>query len=86
MARLPQVLAAAQLELQKDKREIATDTARVSELLGQARRPPCEQCLRPASPCKERCLRDLFRQLERMGAARDDCLPGGDEMQHEAHN
>jgi hypothetical protein len=47
MARLPQLLADAQREVENDKRERAADAARARELLRQARKPPCEQCLRP---------------------------------------
>jgi hypothetical protein len=43
-----------------DKDEIAADTPRARELLRQAAaQRPCTECLRPASPCKERCLRAL---------------------------
>jgi len=59
MARLPQVLADALREVEDDKREIAAATAAARELLHQARRPPCEDCLRPASPCRKRCLRSM---------------------------
>jgi hypothetical protein len=60
MERLPPVLAAAKLELENDKREIAADVAHAHELLSQARKPPCESCLRPAAPCQRRCLRPLL--------------------------
>jgi hypothetical protein len=60
-ARMPELLAAAQREDESDQREIAADTARAAELLRRAEaRRPCEQCLRPASPCQERCLRSLY--------------------------
>jgi hypothetical protein len=48
-----------------NKREIAADVAPAREFLRQARKPPCEQCLRPASPCKERCLRSMLRRRAR---------------------
>jgi hypothetical protein len=70
MARLPQLIADAQRELENEKREIAADVARAHEFLVACWRqqPPlhghvdhlgrgCAQCLRPASPCTERCLR-----------------------------
>jgi hypothetical protein len=60
MARLPQLLADAQLEAAKHRREIAADVAHAHELLSQARKPPCESCLRPAAPCQRRCLRPLL--------------------------
>jgi uncharacterized protein DUF3310 len=60
MLQLPQFLAAAQIEVENDKREIAADTTAALALLHQARQPPCEDCLRPASPCKERCLRSML--------------------------
>jgi hypothetical protein len=41
-------------------REIAADVAHARELLSQARKPPCESCLRPAAPCQRRCLRPLL--------------------------
>jgi hypothetical protein len=71
LAQLPQLLAAAKLELEADKREIAADTAAARELLRQARQPPCEQCLRPESPCKLRCLRSLLRQADKLERPRD---------------
>lgn len=60
MARLPELLAAAQLEDEADKREDEADIARARELLSQVRKPPCESCLRPAAPCQRRCLRPLL--------------------------
>jgi Protein of unknwon function (DUF3310) len=57
--RLPQLLAAVQVEIENDKREIAADTARARELLSRAQQPPCEQCLRPEAPCCVRCLRSM---------------------------
>jgi hypothetical protein len=60
MARLPQLLADALREVENDKREFAAELAAGLKLLSQAREPPCEQCLRPASPCKERCLRSML--------------------------
>jgi hypothetical protein len=59
LAQLPQLLAAAKLELEADKREIAAELAAGRELLRQARRPPCEDCLRPESRCRVRCLRSM---------------------------
>jgi hypothetical protein len=59
-ARLPEVLAAAQVERENERREIAADIVRAQDFLRQARRPPCEECLRPASPCKVRCLRSVL--------------------------
>ena len=62
MARLPQLLADAQREVENDKRERVAAAAVARELLHQARKPPCEQCLRPASsPCTERCLQSMLR-------------------------
>jgi hypothetical protein len=53
-------LPGRQAKLENAKHDIAADTARVVELLRQAEaRRPCEKCLRPASPCKERCLRAM---------------------------
>jgi hypothetical protein len=60
MARLPQALADALREVEDDKREKAADTAKAREFLRQAQQPPCKQCLRPASPCKDRCLRSML--------------------------
>lgn len=60
MMRLPQLLPAAKIEAENDKREIAADIAVGRELLSRAQRPPCEECLRPASPCKVRCLRSML--------------------------
>ena len=43
------------------KRELLVYADRSRELLSQARKPPCEQCLRPHSPCKQRCLRSMLK-------------------------
>ena len=43
-----------------DEREAVAATASERELLRQAEaRRPCEQCLRPETPCHVRCLRSL---------------------------
>jgi hypothetical protein len=69
------LLADEQAKLEADKREIAADTARTHEFLlaSWRQQPPlhsgrvdhlgrrCEQCLRPASPCKERCLQSMLQ-------------------------
>jgi len=60
LERLPQLLAAAKREAENDKPEIAAAVAAARELLSQARKPPCESCLRPAAPCQRRCLRPLL--------------------------
>jgi hypothetical protein len=62
-ARMPELLAAEQPKLENKKREIVADSAHAHELLSRARRPPCEQCLRPASPCKLRCLRSMLHEF-----------------------
>jgi hypothetical protein len=67
IARLPQLLAAAKLELENDKREIAADTAKAIKFLRQARRPLCEQCLRLTPPCRVRCLRSVMQPLTLRG-------------------
>lgn len=57
------VLAADLAALKADKREAVADTAAARELLRQAEAQwPCEQCLRPASPCQVRCLRVLMQE------------------------
>jgi hypothetical protein len=77
-ARMPELLAIDQTKLENDKREIAADTARAHEFLIACWRlqPPlhdgrvdhlgrrCEQCLRPASPCKVRCLRLMLHETD----------------------
>jgi hypothetical protein len=72
-SRWPELLAAEQAGLDAVRREILTDTARARELLLACwrERPPlpgrvdhlcrgCAECLRPASPCRERCLRSML--------------------------
>jgi hypothetical protein len=64
VARMSELLAAAQAERESDRREALAATARLTELMRQAQaRRPCEQCLRPASPCEARCLRAIFELL-----------------------
>jgi hypothetical protein len=60
VAALPQLLTDAQVESENEKRVIVVDVAHARELLRQARKPPCESCLRPAAPCQRRCLRPLL--------------------------
>jgi hypothetical protein len=66
------ILAAAQIQLktETDRCEIAAATARACEVLDEARQSSCfkspdldDACLRPASPCRARCLRALFELL-----------------------
>jgi hypothetical protein len=70
---MAELLAAEQAGLDDVRREILTDTARARELLLACwrERPPlpgrvdhlgrgCAECLRPASPCRERCLRSML--------------------------
>jgi hypothetical protein len=72
MARAPELLAAAQLEDENDKREDAADIARAQELLSKARQPPCEEgCLRDPS-CKERCLRNMTNRGRRRPDVKGD--------------
>jgi hypothetical protein len=47
------------------------DTACAREFLRQIRKPPCEQCLRPASPCRERCLRSILTSENCAGTSAD---------------
>ena len=67
----PDLLSVEQAQLENDKREIVADTVRASEFLRQIRKPPCEQCLRPASPCRERCLRSFLTSENRAGMSAD---------------
>jgi hypothetical protein len=60
IALLPEALAEAQAELENERREITADISRAREFLRQVRQPPCELCLRPASPCRLRCLRAVL--------------------------
>src|SRR5262245_1328904 len=60
MAQLPQLLADEQAKVEAIKCEIADATARACVLLSEARQLPCKQCLRPASPYRERCLRSML--------------------------
>jgi hypothetical protein len=74
---MPELLAVEQANLETTKREIAADIARARELLTDCWRqqPPlqgqvdhlgrgCSECLRPTSPCKERCLRSVLQRPE----------------------
>jgi hypothetical protein len=83
LARLPELLAVDQAELENDKREIATDTAWGVERSRQAQaRRPCELCLRPASPCQERCLRlMLLPTWETSTDARPPTIPDRARLQ-----
>jgi hypothetical protein len=66
LRQLPELMAAAKLELEADKREIAADTAAARELLRQARQPRCEDCLRPPPGCGERCLRSMLAPADEL--------------------
>jgi hypothetical protein len=72
-SRMAELLAAEQTGLENTQREILADTARAREFLLACWRqqPPlpgrvdhlgrgCAECLRPASPCRERCLRSML--------------------------
>jgi hypothetical protein len=63
-AQVPQLLVEDRAKLDRIKRKAVADTGRAREVLRQAEtRRPCEQCLRPASPCTERCLRSMLQTL-----------------------
>jgi hypothetical protein len=59
MASLPALRASAESKPRETKHEIASDIAAAQKLLERAPLPPCEQCLRPHSPCRLRCLRSM---------------------------
>jgi dCTP deaminase len=60
MAWLPRFLTHDQAKADKNKRARAAELAAGRALLSRAQQPPCEQCLRPWSPCQVRCLRSIL--------------------------
>jgi hypothetical protein len=69
LARLPQLLAAAQHKVEEIAQEVAADLERARKFLDALPLPPCGDCLRPRSPCEQRCLRAmLMSEAERVAA------------------
>jgi hypothetical protein len=62
MAWAPQLLAIKQAKRENLQRQIAAENAARSAWLKKFPPAPCEQCLRPASPCEIRCLRALLTE------------------------